>query len=159
MENRRTASRTLYKTAATVGRGPFIFMLDRTVSLFRVNAFALFLNSQRKWESPPLKDASITAFKIADEQVRYESHLVLPHGICSINLGNIFPFRTRPQKNLPLQECQVRFFSRYWWSSLQGNIHNPKIVKIDNPLFDNCSNYVTTDVYPSSWIFSTDTKR
>ncbi|KAK7450629.1 DNA-(apurinic or apyrimidinic site) lyase [Stygiomarasmius scandens] len=51
-------------------------------------AFALFLKSQRKWESPPLKDESITLFKERMKTLGYEPGNVLPHGSYLINLGN-----------------------------------------------------------------------
>uniref|UniRef100_A0A8H7Y1Y7 Apurinic-apyrimidinic endonuclease 1 n=1 Tax=Psilocybe cubensis TaxID=181762 RepID=A0A8H7Y1Y7_PSICU len=52
------------------------------------NSFALFLKSQRKWESPPLSNESITEFKRLMKELGYESRMVLPHGSYLINLGN-----------------------------------------------------------------------
>ncbi|KZS91029.1 AP endonuclease [Sistotremastrum niveocremeum HHB9708] len=57
-------------------------------STVRANAFALFLKSQRKWTSPPLKEASIALFKDRMKEFGYESRHVIPHGSYLINLGN-----------------------------------------------------------------------
>jgi len=51
-------------------------------------AFALFVRSQRKWSSPPLKDDIIQAFKSACTENHYSSERILPHGSYLINLGN-----------------------------------------------------------------------
>ncbi|KDR69206.1 hypothetical protein GALMADRAFT_104145 [Galerina marginata CBS 339.88] len=51
-------------------------------------AFALFLKSQRKWESPPLQDTSVTEFKKRMKEFGYSPRVVLPHGSYLINLGN-----------------------------------------------------------------------
>ncbi|KAF5361262.1 hypothetical protein D9758_010314 [Tetrapyrgos nigripes] len=52
------------------------------------NAFALFVKSQRKWESPPLKPESVASFKDNMKVLGYEAKYVLPHGSYLINLGN-----------------------------------------------------------------------
>ncbi|KAJ8507299.1 hypothetical protein ONZ45_g10322 [Pleurotus djamor] len=52
------------------------------------NAFALFLKSQRKWSSPPLKDSSIEQFKQRLKDYDYPAKYILPHGSYLINLGN-----------------------------------------------------------------------
>ncbi|KAL0946362.1 hypothetical protein HGRIS_012595 [Hohenbuehelia grisea] len=52
------------------------------------NAFALFIKSQRKWSSPPLKDTSISAFKARLLEYNYSPKYILPHGSYLINLGN-----------------------------------------------------------------------
>ncbi|KAJ8522878.1 hypothetical protein ONZ45_g596 [Pleurotus djamor] len=52
------------------------------------NAFALFLKSQRKWSSPPLKDSSIEQFKQRLKDYDYSTKYILPHGSYLINLGN-----------------------------------------------------------------------
>lgn len=52
------------------------------------NAFALFLKSQRKWESPPYKPANITAFKKFTKAQNYDSRKhMLPHGSYLVNLA------------------------------------------------------------------------
>ncbi|KAH9928083.1 xylose isomerase-like protein [Fomitopsis serialis] len=52
------------------------------------NAFALFLKSQRKWTSPPLKETSILAFKARMKTFGYSASHILPHGSYLVNLGN-----------------------------------------------------------------------
>ncbi|THU82430.1 AP endonuclease [Dendrothele bispora CBS 962.96] len=52
------------------------------------SSFALFLKSQRKWESPPFKDTNVTLFKERLKLLGYEPGDVLPHGSYLINLGN-----------------------------------------------------------------------
>ncbi|KIK68947.1 hypothetical protein GYMLUDRAFT_627566 [Collybiopsis luxurians FD-317 M1] len=52
------------------------------------NAFALFLKSQRKWTSPPLKESSVLTFKSRMNEFGYSPRHVLPHGSYLINLGN-----------------------------------------------------------------------
>ncbi|KAK6519306.1 hypothetical protein TWF281_003141 [Arthrobotrys megalospora] len=52
------------------------------------NAFALFLKSQRKWESPPYKPANVTAFKKFTKTKNYDSRKhMLPHGSYLVNLA------------------------------------------------------------------------
>ncbi|KAI0329667.1 AP endonuclease [Cubamyces sp. BRFM 1775] len=52
------------------------------------NAFAIFLKSQRKWESNALKDESIAKFKERMKAFGYSPSHVLPHGSYLVNLGN-----------------------------------------------------------------------
>lgn len=54
----------------------------------RATAFALFLKSQRKWESAPLTQESIDTFKKRLTDFGYEPKHVLPHGNYLVNLGN-----------------------------------------------------------------------
>ena len=56
--------------------------------LCRANAFAIFLKSQRKWESNALKEESITKFKARMKAFGYSASHVLPHGSYLVNLGN-----------------------------------------------------------------------
>ena len=51
-------------------------------------AFALFLKSQRKWESPPLAADEIERFKETFAASGLDPHSILPHGSYLINLGN-----------------------------------------------------------------------
>ncbi|KZF22436.1 DNA-lyase, partial [Xylona heveae TC161] len=52
------------------------------------NAFALFLKSQRKWESPPLQEEHVSQFKsfCKDHKFDAERHIV-PHGSYLVNLA------------------------------------------------------------------------
>ncbi|OJT12507.1 hypothetical protein TRAPUB_10908 [Trametes pubescens] len=52
------------------------------------NAFAIFLKSQRKWESNALKDESIAKFKERMKTFGYSPSYILPHGSYLVNLGN-----------------------------------------------------------------------
>ncbi|RDX47718.1 AP endonuclease [Lentinus brumalis] len=52
------------------------------------NAFAIFLKSQRKWDSNALKDESIAKFKERMKEFGYSPRYVLPHGSYLVNLGN-----------------------------------------------------------------------
>ena len=54
----------------------------------RATACAIFLKSQRKWESNALKEESITAFKARMKSFGYSPSLILPHGSYLVNLGN-----------------------------------------------------------------------
>ncbi|KAF3906022.1 hypothetical protein ABW21_db0205460 [Orbilia brochopaga] len=52
------------------------------------NAFALFLKSQRKWESPSYKPANVDAFKRLTKEMGYDSRKhMLPHGSYLVNLA------------------------------------------------------------------------
>ncbi|KAF3941604.1 hypothetical protein ABW19_dt0208568 [Dactylella cylindrospora] len=52
------------------------------------NAFALFLKSQRKWESPPYKPENIIAFRKLAKDIGYDSRRhMLPHGSYLVNLA------------------------------------------------------------------------
>jgi endonuclease IV len=63
--------------------------------VFRANAFAIFLKSQRKWTSPDLTPISISTFKARMQEFGYSNGAVLPHGSYLINLGN-------PDEHVPL---------------------------------------------------------
>ncbi|KIY49412.1 AP endonuclease, partial [Fistulina hepatica ATCC 64428] len=72
-------------------------------------AFALFLKSQRKWVSPPIKDASKAAFREKMAAKSFSPKHILPHGSYLINLGN--PDRDKREKSYEcflddLQRCE-----------------------------------------------------
>ncbi|KAH9939351.1 AP endonuclease [Epithele typhae] len=52
------------------------------------NAFGLFLKSQRKWESPALKEDSVEKFKARMKTFGYSPAHVLPHESYLVNLAN-----------------------------------------------------------------------
>ncbi|KAI8981261.1 xylose isomerase-like protein [Trametes punicea] len=52
------------------------------------NAFAIFLKSQRKWDSNALKEESISKFKERMKSFGYSPSHILPHGNYLVNLGN-----------------------------------------------------------------------
>ncbi|KAK9761386.1 DNA-(apurinic or apyrimidinic site) lyase [Basidiobolus ranarum] len=51
-------------------------------------AFALFLKSQRKWNSPEYTEEQISTFHKALKNFTYSSNQILPHGSYLVNLGN-----------------------------------------------------------------------
>lgn len=54
------------------------------------NSFALFLKSQRKWESPPLAPEARDQFKAFCEEHKYDAAKhVLPHGSYLVNLAQL----------------------------------------------------------------------
>lgn len=59
-----------------------------TLNPYSANAFALFVKSQRKWDSAPLSAESVDAFKRRMQEFGYSPKHVLPHGSYLVNLGN-----------------------------------------------------------------------
>ncbi|KAG8990026.1 hypothetical protein FRB90_001966 [Tulasnella sp. 427] len=53
------------------------------------NAFALFLKSNRKWESPPLTEGTISKFRSRMKALDYDPNLVLPHSTYLINMAHL----------------------------------------------------------------------
>ena len=51
-------------------------------------AFALFTKNQRRWQSPPLSEKSIAAFRRNCDQAGFIPEQVLPHDSYLINLGH-----------------------------------------------------------------------
>ena len=75
--------------AAAVGYVRFHSLLRAYMEhICRANAFAIFLKSQRKWESNALKEESVTKFKARMKTFGYSPSHVLPHGSYLVNLGN-----------------------------------------------------------------------
>jgi len=52
------------------------------------SSFALFLKSQRQWNSKPLEESTVQKFKDACEKHKILPHLILPHGSYLMNLGS-----------------------------------------------------------------------
>ncbi|KAG8900901.1 hypothetical protein FRC01_010004 [Tulasnella sp. 417] len=52
------------------------------------NAFALFLKSNRKWESPPLTEDTISRFRSRMTVLGYDATVVLPHSTYLINMAH-----------------------------------------------------------------------
>ncbi|KAG9024848.1 hypothetical protein FS842_005387 [Serendipita sp. 407] len=72
-------------------------------------AFALFLKSQRQWNSKPLSKESIENFKLRMDTFGYDLKHVLPHGSYLVNLGN--PDKEKREKSYEcflddLQRCE-----------------------------------------------------
>lgn len=55
---------------------------------YRATAFALFVKSQRKWESKGMSEESVQRFKARMKTLGYDRKHVLPHGNYLVNLGN-----------------------------------------------------------------------
>ena len=62
--------------------------LDASLALASANAFAIFLKSQRKWDSKSLQDESIAKFKQRMKDFGNSPKYVLPHGSYLVNLAN-----------------------------------------------------------------------
>lgn len=78
--------------AASVGWAPYPISSQNIVELIslhaRATAFALFLKSQRKWESKAITEISAEKFKKRLRTLGYSPGCVLPHGNYLVNLGN-----------------------------------------------------------------------
>ncbi|KAI4164943.1 MAG: hypothetical protein LQ342_001576 [Letrouitia transgressa] len=82
------------------------------------NAFALFLKSQRKWESPPLQDANRDQFRLncADHGYDATRHVV-PHGSYLVNLAQEDPDKAKQAYDCFLEDlhrCEalgIRFYN------------------------------------------------
>ncbi|OJA11263.1 hypothetical protein AZE42_05677 [Rhizopogon vesiculosus] len=100
---------SLWKIGAHVSAAGGVENTIRNAALVGANAFALFVKSQRKWDSPPLCAENIEAFKRRMQEFGYSSKHVLPHGSYLINLGN--PDEEKRQKSFgcfldDLQRCE-----------------------------------------------------
>jgi len=69
-------------------------------------SFALFLKSQRQWNSKPLEESTVQKFKDACEKHKIASHLILPHGSYLMNLGSHDPILLSKSRALLLDEMQ-----------------------------------------------------
>ena len=79
--------RAMYIGAHVSGAGGVQNAVSNAVQI-GANAFALFLKSQRKWESPPLADEARDAFHQKIKEQNYAAGLhVLPHGSYLVNLA------------------------------------------------------------------------
>ncbi|TCD66811.1 hypothetical protein EIP91_000947 [Steccherinum ochraceum] len=79
-------------------------------------AFALFVKSQRKWESKDLTPESIAAFKSRLQEFGYSPDNVLPHGSYLVNLGN--PDKEKREKSYTcflddLKRCELLGLTLY----------------------------------------------
>eukprot|EP00736_Rhodelphis_marinus_P001779 Rmarinus@m.16724 len=54
-------------------------------------SLALFTRSQRRWESPPLKENDVAEFKLRCNELGYSPQVILPHGSYLINCGSANP--------------------------------------------------------------------
>jgi len=73
-------------------------------------AFALFLRSQRKWESPPLPPDEPAKFRAALAMAGLQPRHVLPHGSYLVNLGHADPAKQAQSRAVfvdDLRRCEA----------------------------------------------------
>ncbi|KAG1899756.1 xylose isomerase-like protein [Suillus fuscotomentosus] len=98
-----------WKIGAHVSAAGGVENAVRNAAMVGANAFALFVKSQRKWDSAPLSAESVDAFKRRMQEFGYSPKHVLPHGSYLVNLGN--PDGEKRQKSFncfldDLQRCE-----------------------------------------------------
>ncbi|KAG2121936.1 xylose isomerase-like protein [Suillus clintonianus] len=98
-----------WKIGAHVSAAGGVENAVRNAAMVGASAFALFVKSQRKWDSPPFSTENVDAFKRRMQEFRYSSKHVLPHGSYLVNLGN--PDEEKRQKSFncfldDLQRCE-----------------------------------------------------
>lgn len=69
-------------------------------------SMALFLRSQRKWDSPPLSEKDISSFKEAMAKAPFPASMILPHGSYLINLANPDPEKRSKSKAAMLEDLR-----------------------------------------------------
>ncbi|KAG1742021.1 xylose isomerase-like protein [Suillus lakei] len=98
-----------WKIGAHVSAAGGVENAVRNAAKVGANAFAIFVKSQRKWDSPPLSAENVDAFKRRMQEFGYLPKHVLPHGSYLVNLGN--PDEEKRQKSFncfldDLQRCE-----------------------------------------------------
>lgn len=98
-----------WKVGAHVSAAGGVENAVRNAALVGANAFALFVKSQRKWDSPPFSAENVDAFKRRMREFGYLPKHVLPHGSYLVNLGN--PDEEKRRKSFDcflddLQRCE-----------------------------------------------------
>lgn len=98
-----------WKIGAHVSAAGGVENAVRNAAMVGANAFALFVKSQRKWDSPPLSAENIDVFTTRMQEFGYSPKHVLPHGSYLVNLGN--PDEAKRQKSFncfldDLQRCE-----------------------------------------------------
>ncbi|KAG1839181.1 xylose isomerase-like protein [Suillus tomentosus] len=98
-----------WKIGAHVSAAGGVGNAVRNAAMVGANAFALFVKSQRKWDSAPLSAESVDVFKRRMQEFGYSPKHVLPHGSYLVNLGN--PDEEKRQKSFncfldDLQRCE-----------------------------------------------------
>ncbi|KAG2127335.1 xylose isomerase-like protein [Suillus cothurnatus] len=98
-----------WKIGAHVSAAGGVENAVRNAAMVGANAFALFVKSQRKWDSPPLSAENVDAFKRRMREFGYSPRHVIPHGSYLVNLGN--PDEEKRQKSFncfldDLQRCE-----------------------------------------------------
>ncbi|KAG1725718.1 xylose isomerase-like protein [Suillus paluster] len=95
-----------WKIGAHVSAAGGVENAVRNAAMVGANAFALFVKSQRKWDSPPLSAENIEAFKRRMQEFGYSSKHVLPHGSYLVNLGNPDEEKRKKSFNCFLDDLQ-----------------------------------------------------
>lgn len=98
-----------WKVGAHVSAAGGVESAVRNAAMVGANAFALFVKSQRKWDSPPFSAENVDAFKRRMREFGYLPKHVLPHGSYLVNLGN--PDKEKRRKSFDcflddLQRCE-----------------------------------------------------
>lgn len=98
-----------WKIGAHVSAAGGVENAVRNAAMVGANAFALFVKSQRKWDSPPLSAENVDVFTTRMQEFGYSPKHVLPHGSYLVNLGN--PDEAKRQKSFncfldDLQRCE-----------------------------------------------------
>lgn len=98
-----------WKIGAHVSAAGGVENTVRNAAMVGANSFALFVKSQRKWDSPSLSVGNIDGFKRRMQEFGYSPKHVLPHGSYLVNLGN--PDEEKRQKSFncfldDLQRCE-----------------------------------------------------
>lgn len=98
-----------WKIGAHVSAAGGVENAVRNAAMVGANAFALFVKSQRKWDSPPLSAENVDVFTTRMQEFGYSPKHVLPHGSYLVNLGN--PDEEKRQKSFncfldDLQRCE-----------------------------------------------------
>ncbi|KAM0274911.1 hypothetical protein ACHAQH_007763 [Verticillium albo-atrum] len=91
--------RAMYIGAHVSGAGGVQNAIGNATSI-GANAFALFLKSQRKWESPPLAPDAKSQFVSLAQKEKYDAAAhVLPHGSYLVNLAQADPSKAEQAYN------------------------------------------------------------
>lgn len=69
-------------------------------------SFALFLRSQRQWNSKPLDDNAAILFRDACEKAGFAANTILPHGIYLMNCGSPNEETLSKSRNTLIEELQ-----------------------------------------------------
>ena len=67
---------------------------------------ALFLKSQRKWDSPPLAEVNAAAFRDICQKYGFNARHILPHGSYLVNLGSSNPDLLQKSRTCFLEDLQ-----------------------------------------------------
>jgi AP endonuclease-1 len=89
-----TLGKAMYIGAHVSGAGGVHNSITNALNI-GANAFAVFLKSQRKWESPPLAVDAKNQFLALSKQHGYDAAHILPHGSYLVNLAQADPAKAK----------------------------------------------------------------